>query len=293
MNFLVANVDFEKVHSGTTELDFLPLADGLPKGWSRPGLLDAYGEGIKAGVFCPALHGTSHFCRKAVERHIKDTGERGMLLRTLWGSGTPYIHWRMPWIGYEYWDPEQAPEERFLGAAAQSQSIGQAVGLFARAFRTTPRSACAPGYRANTETNRAWSQHGVHCAQNGPMGGTPPHFDRHEVLQTYRSVGFEPATDGSLSVEACLKQADECFAAGVPTIISIHSINFHSSVRDFRSHTLRLLDKFLTALEAKHPDLLYVHDEDLYQLVQVGSYESGAGRVSVNVHKHRFRRDTR
>ena len=36
-----------------------------------PGLIEAYTRGIAEGVFHPALHGTTHFCRSAVERNSK------------------------------------------------------------------------------------------------------------------------------------------------------------------------------------------------------------------------------
>lgn len=293
MNFLTANLDFAKATAPSSpELYFLPLAEGLPRGWSRPGLLQSYREGIRAGVFYSALHGMSHFCKNAVQRYAQDPGQRGTLLRSLWKAGTPYIHWRMPWIGYEYWDPEPSPDERFLDAQAQSETIGRAIGMFAKLFNQMPSSACAPGYRANADTNCAWSQYGIHCAQNGPTSATAPHFDRHGVLQLYRNIEFEPATNDQLSIEACLQQAQRCFAAGIPAIVAIHSINFHSTVHDFRTRTVYLLDEFLTALEARHQDLLYVHDEDLHCLVEAGTYEAPAGPVKLDVQKRRFRKGT-
>ena len=82
------------------------------------------------------------------------------------------------------------------------------------------------------------------------------------------------------------------FARGVPAIVSIHSINFHSSVKDFRSRTLELLDEFLTALEAKHPDLLYLHDGDVYDLVQTGCYMADSKPVAVGMTKRSFARGT-
>ena len=115
MNFVVANLDFAKMRDEEwKQVHLVPLWDGLPAGWTRPGLMDAYREGIANGVFHPALHGITHFCRTAVERSAKREDDRGKLLRKLWQAGTPYIHWRMPWIGYEYWDPEKPEEERFL-----------------------------------------------------------------------------------------------------------------------------------------------------------------------------------
>jgi hypothetical protein len=284
MNFILANLDFARMSTvDVCEIHFLPLADGLPKGWNRPGLLEAYHEGIAAGAFYPALHGTTHFCRPAIERHMVDPGERGVLLRKLWRAGTPYIFWRMPWIGYEYWDPEQPAAERFLPRDSQQQLIGKTVGAFTKFFSTVPRSACAPGYRANRDTHRAWAQYGIRTAQNGPGTFTPPHLDRHGMLQMYRTVNFEPAMDAAFSLEACVSKAERCFQRGIPAIISVHSVNFHSSVQDSRSGTLARLDELLSALERAHPDLLYLHDEDLYELVHKGFYETSHGTTSVHV----------
>ena len=100
MNFIVANLDFTQMrHEGWKQIHLVPLSDGLPTGWIRPRLIEAYREGIANEVFHPALHGITHFCRTAVERSAKREDDRVSLLRTLWQAGTPYIHWRMPWIG--------------------------------------------------------------------------------------------------------------------------------------------------------------------------------------------------
>jgi hypothetical protein len=289
MNFVPANLDFAKMSADNfQQIHLLVLADGLPDGWSRPGLIDAYRAGVAAGVFYPALHGSTHFCRAAVERNLAGNDDRAQLLRTLWRAGTPYIHWRMPWIGYEYWDPEQTEDERFLEAEIQRGLIGYAFGAFAKLFSTLPRSACAPGYRANGDTHSAWAQHGIRIAQNGPGALVPPYMDRDEMLQLHRNVELEPATDANFSVEASVRQAENCFARGIPAIVSIHSINFHSTVQDFRSTTLQCLDQFFTALESKHADLLYLHDENLFELANKGFYTIPNGAVQVNVTRKDF-----
>jgi hypothetical protein len=289
MNFILSNPDFAKMSADDfRQMHFLPLAEGLPQGWNRPGLAAAYRQGIADGLFRPALHGSTHFCRSAVERNLSHNGERAEILRTLWQAGTPYIHWRMPWIGYEYWDPEEAEDERMLPRETQQALIGEAVGGFARMFSALPRSACAPGYRANDETHCAWAQHGIRVAQNGPRGFFPPHFDRFGILHVSRNVEFEPAVDAAFSVEACLSQAETCFQQGIPAIVSMHSINFHSTVRDFRSHTLQAVDEFLTALESRHTNLLYLHDDGIYELVNSGSNKTPAGTVQAGVTRKSF-----
>lgn len=292
MNFLTANLDLARMaHEDFRQIYLHPITEGLPDHWRRPRLLEAYREGIDAGVFYPALHGSTHFCRRAIERQLAAGGERAALLRTLWKAGTPYIHWRMPWIGYEYWDPEMPADERFLAADVQASLIGLAVGIFAKFFATLPRSACAPGYRANRDTHRAWAQYGVRVAQNGPGTFTPPHLDDFGILHLYRSMDFEPAFGEELATDACVRKAGEYFAKGLPLIVSVHSINFHSSVKDFCSHTLALLDKFLSALETKYPDLLYLHDGDVWDLVQSGVYAVESRSAHVAVSKRRFTRN--
>jgi hypothetical protein len=289
MNFVVANLDLARMQEEDfRQIHLLPLADGLPEGWSRPGLQPAYRLGIEEGVFHPALHGTTHFCRAAVERELAAENQRASLLRMLWRAGTPYIHWRMPWIGYEYWDPEQSAEERFLPAAVQREIVEHAIGWFSKIFTKLPQSACAPGYRANDDTHRAWAQYGIRVAQNGPGTMTPPHFDRHGLLNLYRNVEFEPATEPAFSVDECVRSAESCFERGIPAIISIHSINFHSSVSGFLARTIQLLDQFLSRLQTHHRDLLYLHDGDLHQLVEKGFYETTQGITQVNVTRKKF-----
>lgn len=290
MNFVVANLDFARMSAGAPgKIELLPLAQGLPEGWSRPDLLAAYQSGIADKVFSPALHGTTHFCRWAVERSYASGGERQHLLNIFWKAGTPYIHWRMPWIGYEYWDEESTEDDKFLSALRQEELIGEAVGMFAKLFSRLPHSACAPAYRANTHTHHAWAQHGVRVAQNGPGTIYPPHFDRHRLLHICRTVEFEPAIDATFSVDKCLEQAAAAFRLGLPAVVSIHSINFHSTVRDFRSRTLRDLDEFLARLEHSYSDLVYLHDDELFDLVDKGCYTNHWGEaVTVKVLRRTF-----
>lgn len=293
MNFILANLDFAKMSAGNfRQIHLRPLTEGLPEGWKRSGLFEAYREGISTGVLSPALHGATHFCRAAAERQLQAPGERGAFLRTLWKAGVPYIHWRMPWIGFEYSDPGQNGREAFLSSEVQEALVEDAVNIFKRFFSQAPRSACAPGYRANRSTHRAWAKRGIRVAQNGPGSALLPHFsplDETPVLHLSRTLDFEPSAAQEFSVDTCVRMAEESLARGLPAIVSLHSINFHSTLKDFRGRTLSLLDEFLAALEAKHPDLLYVRDEDLYDLVDKGAFESMQSRVQVQVTKRMFK----
>ena len=285
MNVCTANLDFNKMRDGGyRSIETLPLAKGLPGSWSRPGLFESYRAGIDQGVFYPALHGTTHFCPVAVENALAEGGERAELLRLLWEAETPYIYWRMPWIGYEYCNPEK-PHAGFLTAEQQKVLIQQARANFSAMFGTQPVSACAPGCRANSETHRAWAEAGIRIAENGSGNGLrAPHVDEFGVLHLYRTIDFEPSHH-ELDIEKYLQIAGSCFARGLPVIISVHSINFHSSLKDFRTHSLEALDSLLSGLEARNPELLYVNDEDLYGIVTQGAFQRGKVRLDVSVNQ--------
>lgn len=285
MTFCTANLDFKKMKSqGYRGIELLPLFKGLPGSWSRPGLLDAYRAGIKSGVFFPAMHGLTHFCPLAVENNLAKSGERAELIRLFWEAETPYIYWRMPWIGYEYRNPEK-PRAGFLPEDVQRMQIGKAREYFTALFGVPPLSACAPGYFANRDTHRIWSEMGIRVAQNGAGSGlNAPYLDDGGILHLHRSLDLEPS-QRDLQVDKYLQIAGNSFSRGLPLIISTHSINFHSTLKDFRTSTLSALDALLTALESKYPELLYVHDEDIYSIVTEGTFESRGTRIAVTARR--------
>lgn len=286
MNFVTANLDFHATaRRKSQDIVLKPLVDGLPGQWCRPALYEAYKSGVHKRVFVPSLHGASHFCQQAVSQAEALDGERGDLLRILWQAETPYIYWRMPWVGYEYWDPNQKASERFLSEADQQRWISFAAESFRNFFGHRAISACAPGYRANETTARSWQAEGVRIAQNGPGALRAPHFDEPGLLHTYRSVDFEPALNAQPRYDDLLAKARSWFAAGLPFIVSVHSINFHSTLAPFRQRTLPLLREFLQALKKNFSDLLFVSSPQLLQIIETGEYESAGGRIRVSAKK--------
>jgi hypothetical protein len=283
MNFITANVDFSHCpEDGMREISLRSLADGLPDAWRRPMLREAYQQGIRERLFFPALHGLTHFCPQALIREFATDVERRQLLQTLWRAGTPYIHWRMPWIGYEYWDPALPPEQRFLPLADQRVAIQHAAEIYHATFGSIPLSACAPGYRANQDTKTAWFEAGVRVVQGGPGGRQRPSLDANGMLLTVRNVEIEPATQ-ACDLDMVIKQAGDCFARGMPAIVSMHSINFHSTIKDFRTPALKMLDRFLATIETQWPDVLYVHDGDLFDIATNGLLAGEAEKIKVGV----------
>lgn len=272
-NFVVANVDFGKTSAANFgKIELCPLAEGLPAPWERPGLLDAYHEGIAEGLVYPAFHGLTHFCLTSAERALASDNERNRLLRVCYAAGTSMIPPRMAWLRCEYYDRMGDAEGQWLPARAQQAVIQRGVEDFRRLFGRVPLSACAPGYRANADTRAAWRGQGIRVAQGRAERPVAPYYDPDGLLRLYRNVDLEPATDEASDLVArAIAQAERAFAANVPAIVSMHSINFHSTIRNFRGATLERLDEFLSELETRHADLMYLHDGDLWDRVRGGT----------------------
>ena len=273
-NFVLSNVDFLRVmESGFRRLPMVSLDGGLPGNWRRPGLLAAYEEGIREGFLYPALHGVTHFCQRAAKRVMGGGDERASLLRRLHRAHTPMIPGRTPWLGFEYRDEPSAGGDGWLDFSEQRNLIQEGKNLFQRTFGKAPLSACAPGYRANKDTLRGWAEAGIRVVQEGPGFARAPYFDSHGLLHLCRNIPFEPALDAKGSIEGkILKKAEEAFQEGWPAVLCMHSINFHSTLKNHRDMTLEKLDRFLTLLESRFGDLLYLHDLDLWQILHEGRF---------------------
>jgi hypothetical protein len=281
MNFMLANLDFERcLASRGNELPVIALTEGLPGGWQRPHLFDAYREGIQEGVFFAGLHGLTHFCQQAVLRELEAGTERAALITRMWKAQTPYIYWRMPWIGFEYWDRELEADQRFLSSERQRSAIRRVATLYEEFFGVTPLSACAPGYRANADTRTAWFDQGIRAAQNGPGERKRPYVDEQGMLHTFRTIEMEPAIT-NCDLSAVLKQVAKCFESGIPAVVSVHSINFHSTLRDFRTLTIALLGEFLSKVKKNWPDVHYVNDADLFRIAIDGFYFTQGKKIVV------------
>ncbi len=287
-NFVLANVDFEKVvDRGFLELFLKPLCDGLPSPWKEEGLLAAYGEGISAGLVCPALHGVTHFCRRAVEEVLKRDGPEGKLTRLLMREGSPLAYEHTPWAGFEYRDEGKMTGEGWLDAGGQTDAIELGIELFGKTFGRNPLSACAPGYRANPDTFRLYAAKGIRVVQNGPGIDASPYIGRHGLLHLHRNVSFEPALDpDARTAEKAFKDAVRNIEAGRPAVVCMHSVNFHSRLRNYRDATIEFLDDFLARLENRFDDLLYLSDEDLLRIADTGHCGIG-GEVSAGVDRRR------
>ena len=222
-NFIMANADLGRMRSdGYKQLHLIDIADGFPPPWTE-NLLSAYRLAIKRGVFYPGLHGLTHFNIDALLDALTDTSSRGNLARDLTDRDVPYLASLTP--EYNFALARRVPDERFMNEDEQARWIEAGVRSFVQAFGFAPRTACAPGYRANSTTYRLWAKFGVETAQITGVGALLQ-LEGVDLIQ--RNVFFEPVLKEGNAVSAALEMARTAVARGYPIVICSHSINYIS-----------------------------------------------------------------
>ena len=256
-NFLTSQTDCEATLQNEHSLVTRPLN-------THP-LLPIYRNMCETGAFYPALHGLTHFNRTAYERLLSADSDQGRILRMLLKQNCPYILRLTPDIGFEFQATARS-DGTFEGPAQQRAAVNNAIENFTDAFGRMPESVCAPGYRANDDTFRAWREAGLRVAQRGAGSDALPTVMRQNgLLQLQRTIEFEPALRAS-SLENLVTRIREGFAGGCPAIICTHAINFHSGHRNELEKTLSILSDLLNRLIVEFPALRYIHDGDLLEM---------------------------
>jgi hypothetical protein len=266
--FIMANVDpHPSLEAG------MPVHRSIEDGWSGADHADllwkSYREAIGHGVMAPAFHGYLHCNAGQLHRAFIEGGRRGEVVRQLWEMGIPYLPSLTPWAAFAYenaWSLESPTGEPI---EVQRASIDPGVELFRKLFGEG-RSTCAPGYRSYTATVEILRASGFESFQSGPTPGSlGPIPLAARGWSVPRNVSFEVAIQPSDHPDAVFSRIDRLVAEGFPAVLSIHSINFQSGIRDHKTGTLRALDRLLTRLERRFRTLVYASADELADLLAV------------------------
>ncbi|MCR4344586.1 MAG: hypothetical protein NUV44_07455 [Candidatus Scalindua sp.] len=288
--FVVANPDYEKIkQAGYREFHILDLSQGFPGMWkNRENLLNSYKEGIKRGLIYPGYHGLCHFHYDAWLRALQN-GERDVL--DCIEEHVSYIpSLRADALCYDYLD--ESIQASFLSLEAQEERVKKGVEAFERIFGFPPAVTTAPRYAWNLDTEKIWHKYGINYigAGNRQVGiESGIHHKLGENNQwgmpyLIRNVTFEPRR-----VNACqdaIAEIDFLFKAQQPAILETHSINFHSSIKNFREQSLERLDQLLYLIEKKYPDVVYLTSQQFGDILAKGHcYLRNEERMEVNIHR--------
>ena len=257
---VMANADIRRMRSeGFREFRFVPITTGLPDPWSESSLLDQYRRMVATGVFCPGLHGFTHFSPEGMRCGWHDTGGFGQRTRALLKEDVPYLASVTPEFNFALVDRSNGTES-YADATSQRGWVERGVALFCEAFGHPPVTTCAPGYRCNEVSFEAWADSGIQVVQRTGIGGI---HDAGRMMVIERNVSFEPALQQGPVVENALERITRIVEAGLPAVICSHSINFISRHVGMRDHSLQCLERLLREVKRNFPDVRFAHDADV------------------------------
>lgn len=258
-NFIMANADLERMRQENfQEFRWVPIDQGLPAPW-RETLMPAYCDNVRRGVFYPGLHGFTHFNVSAMMNLLRQSSARGERMRLLARHGVPYLASLTPECNFALVE-RQDGSERFLSESAQDEWIESGVSLFTRAFGRRPLTTCAPGYRADEATFRAWRRHGIAAVQ---INGSDGISLADDTVVVGRNVAFEPSLVADFRAASAIDAAARIVECGHPIVVCSHSINYMSRFLGQAEEGRRQLAELLRGLLAICPDLRFASDADV------------------------------
>ena len=273
-NFVVSKPDYEKIaETGFQEFHVLDLSQGVPDLWkNRDRLLNVYKEGIKQGLVYPGYHGLCHFRYDAWLKALQD-GESDLL--DCFREHVSFIFsMRGDSFNYEYL--ESVNPIIFLSLSKQEEIIKKGVGIFNKIFGFSPVVTTAPRCAWNCDTEKAWHKNGIRYISAGNRRKTATSLSDHrlgernlwDMIYLIRNVNFEPIRDNAC-IDAFI-EIDFLFKVKQPAILETHSINFFSSIKNFREKSLERLDQLLYLIEEKYPDVVYLSSQQFGDILEKG-----------------------
>ena len=278
LNNVVANPDFRKIlDSHYEEYYYEPFTDTLQDYPEADAVFDLYQRGLKAGLIQIQFHGREHvninrwlvalqsgdsrFVDAFIERQFTVAGQGRTSGRKdyLDAFGRAY--------NYEY-----ESEESIIHSGLQ---------LFEDTWGFKSKSFIAPCYTWSSDIEQFLKKGGVKYLQGThvqriPVQGTELRIDKKYHWQgkktpsglksIVRNVQFEPVEHISNpeAVDKAMAQIENAFFWKKPAVISSHRVNYIGRLNEQnRSDNLKLLDKLLSRIITKYPDVRFMSSDEL------------------------------
>lgn len=274
-NMLMANPDFEKIKEDNFHVYHLePISTTYTRYFGNTKALSLMKQGLDAGVFMPQSHGREHF---NVAQWISGLQSGDEDLITAFKFGICGIAPKaQPNKGNQLMNALRAANEK---EQSEIDSIVQeGLGMFEQMWGFKSATFVAPCYCWNNQTEEVLIRNGVRLIQTSRANkpayqSSTKHFysgqhGKSGLLYSIRNCCFEPSTnEGGMSVDSLMKQVDNAFIHNKIAAFSTHRINYVSGIDERnRTHTLKILDGFLTELLRKYPDTVFISSDKLIYL---------------------------
>lgn len=275
---IVANPDFEKIKASNFERYFYePFFETCRKYPEHDRVHELWLHGIKSRLFVPQLHGREHLNVKRWIKNLK-IANKGLL-----------VAFDNESVGASMFNDQLIPE--YLAAFnPQSSSdifsfheiVKDSGALFEKACGYRAKHFIASNSPEPKVLEKTLQEIGIKYLTRYKFQKYPLGDDKFEIQfnwlgktnhlgQIYltRNASFEPSDfNESLPVERCINDIEIAFRWNKPAIISSHRVNYVGFInKDNRERGLMQLNKLLTEIIKKWPEIEFLTSEELGDLI--------------------------
>lgn len=273
--YIVANPDFAAIRENDfSEYVEIPLNDGYPAGWERPGMLEKARDGIAEGLWYPLYHSRMHHyngqCWVDILRSGSDPLLRSFFDLGMIGVSDP----RNGYMGLEFEGMTTKQIQAHLaGGLAHFHdvfgfmpdcvaleniedrsnhlvyTIDAVLSLLSMPSASTPETDCGSAVqRPEVSTLTAWLNRRIYL---NPMG----------LIEREADYGADRAIQGTVAT----------WGENRPAIISSHRANYTRLCEDEQMFSLSQLFCYLDTITTHHPDVVFLTSSEIAQIFQNGT----------------------
>lgn len=274
-NAIMANPDFGKIAaSDFREYHFERFTDTFLRYPEHTTNLALWKKGLEMGIFVPEYHGREHVNVKRWLQALSKGDEKthfSFLLGSTYSGNGDYAYME----SFDWDSPQEVGSHKAI--------IREGARLFAETFGRDPRAFIAPCYNWDPALEPTLSEIGVSWIQGLSTQLAPTGvFDAYHPIRHYfgasnglgfrynvRNVFFEPVNDpGRDWTDTAMARIQAAFLMNKPAVICTHRLNYIGFIDSKnRSNGLHHLNRLLTAILKKWPDVAFVSTPDLANFI--------------------------
>ena len=272
----VANPDFKKIEEGGfTEYHYETIEKSYRNNPDSDQVLNLIKKGIAEKIYSPQLHNREHLQVNWWMKELQNKesfSSKVFELEFFFIPTAQLMNMRKNGLGaaLDVWDRDDI--------ASQKEIIKSGCSIFRDIFGYNSNYFVPPAMLYNKELEPVLFEQGIKMLdvqriQKMPVGDGRDklkiHYlgkkSKHGLFYAIRNVVFEPnLIPGSDGVDTCLTEIETAFNNRQPAIISNHRVSFVGGISESnRTHGLKALDKLLTKILVKWPDVRFIDTTDL------------------------------
>ncbi|MBD1423803.1 hypothetical protein [Sphingobacterium chuzhouense] len=280
-NVILANPNFDLIkESEYGEYHYETLEKTLLKHVDSARLLDLWKLGYNERLFIPQVHAREHVKYWKWMQDLRSEVKEALETYALGMCGVPKLVSKR---GTSYYSPIYMDHEELMKRGIdQNLLITEAFELFEKLLGFKSKSSIAPNCGWTDTTEKIWASLGVKYIQGGFLQEHHwedrvkyiPHFlgeksKNGQMLYLVRNCTFEPAKSTKENYwHSTFNEVERALQLNIPAIISTHRVNYVGSIKaEMRENSLKQLNKLLTEIERKWPNIIYLNSTQLGDMI--------------------------